>query len=258
MPLHYLHRLGGNVRDDRSDRHLGYWLAFVGGAVNAGAFLVIGRYTSHMTGIVTSVANSLALGDMALALAALVAWVAFVIGSATSAILINWARRRQMHSQYALSLLLEAVLLLLFGLAGSHIAEMRDLLAPVTVLMLCFIMGLQNAIITKMSGYVIRSTHVTGMSTDIGIELGKMIYLNDERLHLEPVRANHSKMMVLTLLISYFFLGGVAGALGFKYIGYATTIVLAVGLTMVAAGPVWQDLRGLWQVGSTADSSQHD
>src|SRR4051794_39682727 len=151
MLRHYLHLLSADRRDPRADRHLGYVLAFVAGAVNAGGFLAIGQYTSHMTGIVSSMADHLALGEFMPALSALVAWLAFVSGAATTAVLVNLARRRRLRSQFALSLLVESGLLLLFGVAGAYLADMREFLTPVTVFLLCFIMGLQNAIITKVS-----------------------------------------------------------------------------------------------------------
>ena len=46
------------------------------------------------------------------------------------------------------------------------------------MLVLCYIMGLQNAVITKISNAEIRTTHITGLVTDLGIEIGKMLYLN--------------------------------------------------------------------------------
>ncbi|GGC68093.1 YoaK family protein [Undibacterium terreum] len=247
MPLLYLRQLTSNKRDSRKDRHLGYVLAFVAGAVNAGGFLAIGRYTSHMTGIVSGMADSAALGESGLALAALAAWIAFVLGAATTALLINWARRSQLRSQYALSLLVEAALLLLFGLAGLNLAAMRDLLAPITVLLLCFIMGLQNAIITKVSGAVIRTTHVTGLSTDIGIELGKLFYYNRRQIPGQIVYANRSKLRLHATLIFCFFIGGVSGALGFKHIGYSATIFLSALLALLSFGPIWYDLRLRWR-----------
>ena len=247
MPFHYLSHLSSEKRDGRSDLHLGCVLAFVAGAVNAGGFLAIGGYTSHMTGIVSSMADDLALGNISVALAALAAWLAFLTGAATTAILINWARRRRLRSQYALSLMLEAALLLAFGLAGTHLAAMRDFLAPVTVLLLCFIMGLQNAIITKVSGAIIRTTHVTGMSTDIGIELGKMLYYNRHAIPELVVRANRQKLKLHTLLVLFFFVGGISGALGFKHIGFSATAILAAALAVLATGPILHDIRLLWR-----------
>lgn len=243
MVIRYLRQLSDQRRSQRADRHLGYSLAFVAGAVNAGGFLAIGQYTSHMTGIISGMADHLALGDFIPAMAGLTAWLSFVGGAASTALLINLARRRHLRSQYALSLLLEAALLLLFGVTGAYLGEMHEFLAPVTVLLLCFIMGLQNAIITKVSSASIRTTHMTGLSTDLGIEVGKMLYYNRRDLPELTVRANRSKLGLHALLILHFFTGGVTGALGFKHIGYASTIPLALGLAVLAMGPIIADLR---------------
>lgn len=248
MPFDYLHRLSSNKRNARADRSLGYILAFIAGAVNAGGFLAIGQYTSHMSGIVSSMADHFALGEVTLAFAALAGWIAFVSGAATTAVLINWAKRRRLHSQYALSLLVESGLLLMFGLAGAYLADMRDFLAPITVLLLCFIMGLQNAIITKVSGAVIRTTHVTGLSTDVGIELGKLFYFNRRHIPDLAVRANRDKLKLHSSLIACFFVGGVVGAVGFKKIGYSATIFLSAGLALVAVGPILKDMRLQWRL----------
>ncbi|MBJ7313958.1 YoaK family protein [Rugamonas sp. CCM 8940] len=248
MPLHYISSLSSRRRNRRSDLHLGCLLAFVAGAVNAGGFLAIGRYTSHMTGIVSSMADELALGHLSLVLAALAAWLAFLAGAASTALMVNWARRKHLRSEYALSLMVEASLLLLFGLAGSFLSALGDILAPVTVLLLCFIMGLQNAIITKASGATIRTTHITGLSTDVGIELGKLIYYNHLQLPDLQVRANHLKLRAHGLLIGFFFIGGVSGALGFKHIGFSATIFPAALLAVMAAGPIFHDLRLRWRL----------
>ena len=243
MIIRYFNQLSAGHRSQRSDRHLGYTLAFVAGSVNAGGFLAIGQYTSHMTGIVSSMADRLALGEFRFALAALAAWLAFVSGAATTAILINFARRRHLRSRYALALLLESVLLLLFGLSGAYLNRLHEFLDPVTVLLLCFIMGLQNAIITKVSSAVIRTTHVTGLSTDLGIQLGKLIYINRGHDPELAVRANRDKLALHGLLILYFFTGGVTGALGFKHIGYSTTLFLSALLALLACGPIISDIR---------------
>lgn len=130
MTFSFLHRLTGRHRTRSANRQLGAVLAFVAGAVNAGGFLAVRRYTSHMTGVISGVADDLAVGDLALALAGLASLLAFMAGAASTALLINWARRRQMHSKYALALLLEAGLLLLFGLVGAHLETLAHLLVP--------------------------------------------------------------------------------------------------------------------------------
>jgi uncharacterized membrane protein YoaK (UPF0700 family) len=171
----------------------------------------------------------------------------FIAGAASSAVMINWARKRQLEAEYASPLLVEAVLLLFFALLGGNVAGFEWLFVPVTVMLLCFIMGLQNAMITKLSHGEIRTTHVTGMITDIGIELGKALYWNSGRYPAMQVRANVLKLKNLTTLVLLFFLGGTLGSVGFKYVGFAFTLLPAAALILLTLVPLLDDLRRLWR-----------
>jgi uncharacterized membrane protein YoaK (UPF0700 family) len=228
-------------RTPQSNLRLGAVLAFVAGATNAGGFLAVGQYTSHMTGMVSAMADNIVLGHASLVLAALAGLIAFIVGAMTTAILVNWGMRRSLRSAYSLPLLLEAALLLLFGLLGASLGLQTALLVPLTVLLLCFMMGLQNAVISKISHAEIRTTHVTGLVTDLGIELGKLVYFN-RLAGVGPVRASRVRMRNQSLLIGLFFAGGVAGAVGFQLAGYITTVPLAVLLLTLALRPLLLDL----------------
>lgn len=245
MPIKFLHGLTSRRRTRRANRQLGAVLAFVAGAINAGGFLAVQRYTSHMTGIVSAVADDLALGSIGLAIAGLILLAAFTAGAATTAVLINWARRRQMRSKFALALLLEAALLLVFGLVGANLAAYAYLLVPATVFLLCFIMGLQNAIVTKISQAEIRTTHMTGVVTDLGIELGRLIYWNrtKHRDDIHFVKANRDKLFIHSTILGLFFTGGIVGALAFKAMGFSATIPIALLLVAMASPPIILDLR---------------
>ncbi len=230
-------------RSPGANLRLGLVLSFVAGATNAGGFLAVGRYTSHMTGIVSSVADELVMGHTGLALAGLACLCAFVLGAMCTAIMVNWGLRQHLRSSYSLPLMLESFALLVFGLFGAAIAAWSQVFLPVTVVLLCFIMGLQNAVITKISKAEIRTTHITGLVTDIGIELGKMAYIN----HLPggtPVQANRHRLQVQAALVLGFLSGGLTGALGFQHLGYVTTIPLAALLWLLSLRPLLEDLRG--------------
>lgn len=241
-------RLTARERERRTNVALGVVLAFVAGAINAGGFLAVHRYTSHMTGIVSSIADDLFLGQTALAMAGISALVAFMAGAATTAALVNWARRRDMHGEFAIALLVEALLLVLFGVMGANLELFVDVFLPSTVILLCFLMGLQNAMITKVSKAEIRTTHVTGVVTDLGIEIGRLLYWNRQEPggSLPPVRADRQKLAVLLMILLAFFLGGLIGAWAFKKIGFAATLPIAVLLITLAAPPLWKDLRHEW------------
>jgi uncharacterized membrane protein YoaK (UPF0700 family) len=251
MPIKYARRLTDRRRSKQSNRQLGLCLAFIAGAANAGGFLAVQQYTSHMTGILSSVADNLAVGTIDLALGGLGGLLSFVAGAITSTLLINFSRRRRLHGQFALPLLLEAALLLCFGVLGARLMEVPGFFVPLTVMLLCFIMGLQNAIITKLSNAEIRTTHITGMVTDIGIELGKALYLNRHDRPGQPsVRANRERLRINCLLVGSFFIGGIGGAFGFQHFGFISTVPLAALLLVLAMVPVLDDVRLSWQLWS--------
>ena len=184
------------------------------------------------------------LGHITLVLGAVGALLAFTAGAAATALLVNWARQHHLRSEYALTLLLEAVLLLVFGLLGATLNRQTPFAVPLTVLVLAFTMGLQNALVTKISSAEIRTTHMTGVITDLGIELGKMLYWNRTGSPPESrVRANHSKLLLLGSLLGMFIVGGLAGAMGFKYIGFVWVVPLAMLLLFLSLPPLLSDSR---------------
>jgi len=62
---------------------------------------------------------------------------------------------------------------------GAVMNVMVIVFVPLTVMLLRFMMGLQNAVHTKISKAEIRTTHIT----DLGIELGKLLYVNRSDTH---------------------------------------------------------------------------
>lgn len=244
MPLPYLRSLTALERSPRANLQLACYLTFTAGAINAGGFLAVRYYTSHMSGIVSAMADELVVGSFALAVQGLAAVLAFVAGAACSALLVGFGQRARLRSVYALPLLGEAVLLIGFGLAGANLDQHRWSTISLTVMLLCFIMGLQNAMIGAASSYQIRTTHITGMVTDVGVELGKLFYWN-ARPTQDPalrVRADRARLRALATLIGLFFLGGVTGAYAFQRFGFGATLPLAAGLFVLAVVPIADDI----------------
>jgi uncharacterized membrane protein YoaK (UPF0700 family) len=238
MPKTFIRSLTGKVRTRHADIKLGVILAFIAGAINAGGLMAVGEYTSHMTGIVSAIADYVVLYKIKAALAALAFLFSFVAGATISAIIINWARQREMHAEFAMPLMLEALLLSLFGIAATNASSTSvSLIVP----LLCFIMGLQNAIITKISNSEIRTTHVTGLATDIGIEIGKYFYFHGEQNG--NVTMNLHKLKVHASLLFSFLVGGIIGAAAFKMFGFVTTIPFALLLAVLASVPLMDDFK---------------
>ncbi|WP_457423794.1 YoaK family protein [Roseateles sp. P5_E7] len=236
MPTDYARLLLAEQRTPQGNAHLGWMLAFVAGAINAGGFLAVQQYTSHMTGMVSAAADGLALGTTQALVTAIGALLCFTAGAASTSLLVNFGRQRQAHSVFALPLLLEAACLVLFGLMGAWLTGVQAVFIPAAVAVLCFTMGLQNALITKISRAEIRTTHVTGIVTDLGIELGRA---------LSGANVSATKLRLLGGLLLAFATGGFVGALAFQAVGYAATLPLAIFLTLLGAVPALDDLDRL-------------
>jgi uncharacterized membrane protein YoaK (UPF0700 family) len=238
--MFYLRRLTSTVRSESANRHLARYLAFIAGAANAGGFLAVHQYTSHMSGIVSMMADNVAVGNVRLVVSGLSAVLSFLLGAVFTTLLVRWARARSLTSEYALPLVAEAALLVVFGVTGREFAGGRVL---GTVMLLCFTMGLQNAMITKISNKVIRTTHLTGMVTDAGIALGRIVVWAFSGA-ASSVAAEADTLALLVPLILLFFAGGVTGAVGFKHAGFLFTLPLAAVLLILAGVPVMDDMRG--------------
>ncbi|MBI1276360.1 DUF1275 domain-containing protein [bacterium] len=239
----FLMHLAGRHRTPKSDTQLGVLLAFLAGAINAGGFMAIGYYTSHMTGIVSAIADYIALHKFSSALLTFFFLFSFLCGAITSSIIINMARARHCHGEFAWALMLEALLLLVFGLSATNAMHSFALAASITICTICFIMGLQNAIITKISRAEIRTTHVTGIVTDIGIETGRFLYSFTHPG--QGITVNFTKLRLHAMLLTAFLTGGISGALAFKHEGFITTVPLAFILAIVAIVPIAEDIRSV-------------
>ncbi len=232
-----LRQMSGRHRSEAGDTRLGVALAFVAGAVNAGGFLAVGTYTSHMSGMASSLSDFLAQQHWQAAALAAMHITAFFLGSLSASLMVNGARRYGLNSEFAIALLVEAVLLLAFGFLAAAMAGPAGL--QVLISLLCLIMGLQNGLITKISHAEIRTTHMTGVITDLGIEAGRWLFA---AMTGTAVRFDGKKTRRLAALLAAFLSGGVIGALAFGLVGYISVAPLCLILVVLAAMPIADDL----------------
>lgn len=226
------------------DRQLAWTLAFVAGAINAGGFLAVGTYTSHVTGSISRAADEFVVGNARTALGALAMVLFFLAGAFATGFLVQLGTRLHLRGRYGLALAGEALLLVLFGLRGTSLALHEELLVPATVVLLCFLMGMHNAVVTHISSAVVRTTHMTGIVTDIGIELARWTVGHGRGggPH-ESERELRARLVLHSLILVSFFGGGVVGALGFSFLGYTISLLFAALLLLLAVRPIALDLR---------------
>lgn len=234
MPLR---RLAGRHRSEMANWGLGAMLALIAGTVDVCGFLAYRQFTSHMSGLTATIAATLVSQGPRVILRPLAVLCAFVAGAALCSILVNWFRRRDRESLFAVPLLLESLLLALVPVLAAHIPA-----TPLLALM-AFSMGLQNAAGAKLSNAQLRTTHVTGMVTDIGIELGRALYWNHSSRH-ERVRSHGRLLLLKMLLVTLFLLGGIVAAFGYPRFGLHLLWPFAATLAALTFVPVATDLFG--------------
>jgi uncharacterized membrane protein YoaK (UPF0700 family) len=244
-PLHYkvLRHARVFVRRFHESLELGTLLAFIAGIVNTVGFLQFGAFVSHMSGHASRSAVEYAEGNSSAALVFLLELVFFVAGAFTTAFLLQGHTVIERRVKFTVPVVLESLCILSFillteyhGLFWFHIDQIS-----LTTLILAYAMGLQNAMLRHTSGTIIRTTHITGVVTDIGIELGAACHNAQKALRQERAltagidafweRLGVGRFTFHTLLISAFFLGSLVGTLGYIY-ALAKILLLPVVLLL--------------------------
>lgn len=196
----------------------GFWLAAIAGAVNAIGLLGFRREAvSHVTGSSTLLSLAVARGQTIEALHLISIIAAFLIGAVISGALTGNAAF-QLGRRYGAALLLEAALLALASVALIRGSDIGHLLASAAC-------GLQNAMVSTYSGALVRTTHMTGLVTDIGSMLGA---------RLRGHALDRRRMMLYLVLIAGFLSGGVAGTLAYARLGASALLLPAVAALTLA------------------------
>ncbi|QDT54454.1 hypothetical protein Pan44_24870 [Caulifigura coniformis] len=162
-------------------RHLVSWmlLAAAAGAVNGFAFMTCEQFVTHLSGLFTEIGRAGVVLDSA-------AIVASFIGGAFASVLVIHAHpKRGDQPRWATPLIIVAMLLIAIAVAGQagmfgQFGGSSDLADPPVALLslLAFAMGLQNAAVASTTGLAVRTTHLTGPATDLGISLGTAMLEN--------------------------------------------------------------------------------
>lgn len=224
----------GEERTKSIDLALAGALSSIAGALNAVGFLVTGSFTANMTGNISMFAENLAQRNGILALSFMCLVGAFIGGAALAALSIQAGVKHHVRSAYALAIFAQAVILLLLGVTLISIPLSAHQAHFEIVILLSFIMGLQNAVTTMISRAQVRTTHVSGMATDIGIELAALVGGDHVRREALPKLKLHAVTLVC------FAVGGVCGAVLFGLVGYWLFILISAILGLIAAPNIYR------------------
>lgn len=197
-------------------------LSFIAGIVNIAGVLSVATLTTNVTGHFAFFAEEISLKNYSKAITFLLFILSFLVGAFTCNTLIEITLLKKPRIAHTFPMIIEVAVLLIigFGFVKHH---------EYIAYLLLFSMGIQNALVTQISQSVVRTTHLTGLFTDLGIELSQLFF------HKKPTEKSrlHRSIYLRLSIILCFFLGGVLG--GIFYDKYELKILLFAAFSLTIA-----------------------
>lgn len=221
----------GKNRSNKENLQIAVVLSFVAGMVNVAGFLEFGKLTTNVTGHFAFFIYDMSITKFWEGTIYFLYIFSFLAGSFVSGWLIESAYHHKRLHIYLRPTLLECSLLLLVVLVSYFALPFYD---SAMACVLLFAMGVQNSFVTKISNSIVRTTHITGLITDLGIEISQLLYLkrNNYISNLKKIKFN---IRLRFFIILFFFLGGLSSGLLYIngigiYVLFLAVLILLIGL----------------------------
>lgn len=221
-----------------SRANLVVWLALAmqAGILNVGGFLACGRFVSHLTGFAGHFGMEAARSQWFAALGMLTVPLFFLLGSILCAVLVDLRLKTRRRPLYEVTFGICSALIFVLSAAGQigffgEFGKPLELQHDFTLLaILCLVCGIQNAMVTSVSKSIVRTTHLTGITTDLGIGIVRWLHRNKHsQFGEEESKANTMRAGI----IIFFGIGSMVGAWAFynwEYLGFVIPGFISFGL----------------------------
>lgn len=198
-------------------------LSFVAGIVNVSGFLAVQKLTTNVTGHFAYFLDELFKLNFNNGFIYFLYIFFFFMGSFTSGFLIELFSQKTERNIYVFPISIEILLLFIIGLSGENLITKNPNIIAYTLL---FAMGLQNSLVTKISNATVRTTHLTGLFTDLGIELSQLFFYKET----EKRTKLFASIKLRLTIISFFFIGGILASVLYTKIKLQLLFIAAVTL----------------------------
>lgn len=213
----------GKTRTLTHNLRIASLLSFVAGIVNVAGFFAVQRLTTNVTGHFAFFVDEVFKLNFWGGFVYFLYIFFFFLGSFVSNFLIEIISRKDDHYIYVVPASIECLILFVIGFWGQDLL----LKSPNTIAFsLLFSMGLQNSLVTTISSARVRTTHLTGLFTDLGIELSQLFFYKAKEQKHKLV----SSIKLRCTIISFFFIGGIAGGILYAKVALNTLIFAAITL----------------------------
>lgn len=212
----------GKYRTFAHDLRLAILLSFVAGLVNITGVLALKTLTTNVTGHFAFFAEEIMRHDYATAITFFLFTVFFLLGSFISSFLQELISLKNPDWSHIFPITLEMVILIAVGIFGTTIG-LFTLDGKLTAFFMLLSMGIQNSLVTNISKATVRTTHLTGLFTDLGIELSQLFFYKKP----EEVKKLKTSIFLRLSIITFFFLGCFSGGIIYQLLEIKTLFVAA-------------------------------
>jgi uncharacterized membrane protein YoaK (UPF0700 family) len=208
-------------------------LSFVAGIVNVAGFLAVQKLTTNVTGHFAFFVDEIFKQNFWQGFHYFLFILFFFLGSFFSNLSIELISKVNDRLIYRIPILIESIILITVAIFGQELTMLRPNIIAYALL---FAMGLQNSLVTTISNATVRTTHLTGLFTDLGIELSQLFFykLKEQKDKL------YSSIKLRLTIISFFFLGGLLGGIFYSSI---QLYVLAFAGLFLLIGLIYDDIK---------------
>ncbi|HPA36124.1 MAG TPA: YoaK family protein [Chitinophagales bacterium] len=215
----------GKRRTYKHNIRIASLLSFVAGTVNVAGFLSVKQLTTNVTGHFAFFIDEIFQLNFSQGFAYLLYVLFFLLGSFVSSLLVEIINRKQEAYIYIIPTVTESIILFAVALLGTSLSTHHPNLLAYSLL---FAMGLQNSLVTTISNASVRTTHLTGLFTDLGIELSQLFFYT----HPEQRNKLLSSIRLRLTIIAFFFLGGIIGGTCYTFIGLKVLAIAGAALLL--------------------------
>ena len=217
-----------NSRTFSDNLKLGIFTAIIAGMVNVASVILFYSFTSNLTGHFAVLAQEIADGKWFQMLIVLFWILLFFGGSFLSNFLVINANKKNAFLSHSIPMVLEILCFLGVGIYGQFFYQETLTETEILVSVLLFSMGLQNGLTASLSNFQVKTTHLTGLTTDLALHLSM---LTKKKYRENQAVVEKTKLMV-SILFSYLF-GGVVSGLVIHYFQFQVFYLVSIAMAGV-------------------------
>jgi uncharacterized membrane protein YoaK (UPF0700 family) len=208
--------------------------ASVAGMTNVVGVIAFLSFVSNITGHVATLAGNITDQNLR-EVYTVVYWLSmFFFGAFISNFIVKSLDYKSAYVAHATPIVLEIVILLGVAVYGNDVYNGSKLQREVIAGAVLFCMGLQNGLVSRISGGLIKTSHLTGLITDLAGELSDLLHP-----HVHNTRALKEKIYIRLTVLAFFMIGGLLGGYLFNLIGMATFFVIPLILLTILLSDVY-------------------